>query len=363
MVYFTVFLFLSLFSVIELYLAGRSKKKEYLFYISSFLVFAFCSLRYNVGTDAGTYLRIYSQVPDSLFSNDDLSGIKGEYLFLKFFILLKSIGIMPPLGNAIVIATTNLLFLRFIYKYSPYKCFSVLILFSWYFVYIFCALRQGLAMGVFLGIAYPFLEQKKYVHYYIAMLAAMLFHTAAVIAFLVPLALRILRKASKYQITVLSVIFFIIALIPNSLLLSIAEVIDKGELYIEDSSISYMALLNRILAFLIVFILFNPVNERYKNMKSIYIAGFFIYLLTAQSELISSRLAAVFKSVDIVLIPLVLTNLSNKYKPVFMIAMCIYLGFMLMHLLSAIAILYKVDDVWQYPYKMLFGKDYYYDNW
>jgi hypothetical protein len=236
----------------EYYTTDYAKRKCML-YISFFIVLFFCTLRYNVGFDSEVYLSLYTKVPNSLFANDNLSNFREEYLFLKYFVLLKNIGITPPFAIAITIAIINLLFFRFIYKYSPYKCFSVLVLFSWYFTYIFSTLRQGLAMGIFLCIAYPFLEQKKYIKYYIVVLIATFFHNSTFIAFFLPLFLNTLRKASRFSIIVLFIISFVVALVPNPLLQSLATIVNQGGAYVENLGTSYVALANRVLAFGIVF--------------------------------------------------------------------------------------------------------------
>jgi hypothetical protein len=354
MVYFIIFIALTLIAVFE-HSAKKEVNKRILFFLSSCIVLIFCSFRYEVGYDYVSYYYIYKSLPDTLISCVD-SNIHGEYLFLQFFILLKSFGIPYPFIVAICQSISMLLFLKFINEYSPYKSFSVLILFSWYFTYIFGILRQGLAISLIWGIAYPYFEQKKQIKYYITIFAATLFHTASCIAFLLPAGIRFLRmrKIEKELQILILLSVFVIAFVPNPLLPLGMEIVGQKGLYIETNSISYLALFNRVLIFVIVFLLCKTKDEKYVIIKYVYLMCIFMYVLTAQSDAISSRLAAIFKLGDIILIPYISTSMHKKYVPAFLALMFIYSGFIFMKYIAYMASLIDIRSAWNYPYKMLF---------
>ena len=351
---------LVLFSILEYY-SRTEKKKKQLFFLSSSILLLFCVLRYNVGFDYDSYEYVYSKLPASFDINYDLSGITGEILFLYIFMLLKSIGVSYPIANSLIILTINLLFLRFISKHSLYKCFSLLILFSLYFVFIFSTLRQGLSMSLFLGFAFPLLEEKKYIKYYITILILTLIHTSIVVTCILTIVMKYKNQIKSFDLILLFVCFAI-ALIPNPILLNTAETIGRGEGYITSTSISYFALFNRTLLFIFIYIFCKPETGKYANMKYFYFIGFLLYIVTAQSDLISSRISASIKTLDMILIPLVLHRLPQKFYPVFMVLISIYMGIIFMHLISGIATLSGYNNGWEYPYKMLLGNEYYFDR-
>lgn len=357
MVYFLIFLFLLLVSATEI-VTSDEKQKKALFFVSASLVLIFCSIRYGIGFDYYTYLYIYDQLPNTFSLNHDLSDIHGEYLFLSFFIYLKSLGVEYAYISSLTVLIINILFIRFIWKYSEYKCFSILILYSWYLVYIFSTLRQGLSMGIFLAFAFPYLLKKDYLKYSLVVIFAFFFHSSIIVFLLVPLFLKIFKLIEKnywYIVACISVLIFI----PNPILHQFAMSADR-ELYL-DSSTNYLALANRIIAFFIVYLWAKPKEdeEALVLMRKLYFLGFLLYLLMAQSDTIASRFAALFKVFDIVLIPLVLRKLPHKYYPIFMVVMSVYFGFMLMNIVEAFAVLNEtgITSSWEYPYITIFNQE------
>ena len=360
MTYFIVFLILVSFSIFEYYTQSVKIKKR-LFLISAVFVLLFCVLRYGVGFDYFAYEYIFDALPNSFIHEQDLSEIHGEILFLYIFIFFKSIGISYPIVNALIILIINLFYIRFISKYSPYKCFSLLILFSFHFVYIFSMLRQGLAMSSFLCFAIPLLEKKQYLKYYLTIFLLTLLHTSIIIVVIIPVLLKYKEIIKKNEL-ILLFLCFLIAIIPNSFLPITAETISQGMHYVENASINYFALINRTLLFMLIYFLSKPEIEKYKDLKYIYLLGFLIYLITAQSDFIASRISASLKSFEVILIPLILVNLPKKLYPFFILFFSIYAGVIFMNLISGIAGLSGYDNCLEYPYKMLFGKEYFFDE-
>lgn len=77
-------------------------------------------------------------------------------------------------------ATTQICYLRFFKRYSTHFLFSVFIYFTLgTFVFTLAAMKQVVAMGV-VTLAFPYLEKKQWVRYYLLVFAAMLIHTYAI---------------------------------------------------------------------------------------------------------------------------------------------------------------------------------------
>lgn len=356
MTYFLIFILFVLLSLIE-YCTPNKRTKNNLFYFSALVLLLFCALKYGVGFDYFSYEYVYNSLSSSQidgFSSFKV-GLKVEYLFGRFFILLKDLGIDYIYAHMITIILTNLLMLKFISRYSKYKCFSILILYSWYFVYIFSTLRQGLAMSIILGLAIPFLEKEKYWKYYLVVFITAFVHTSSLVCLSFPLIIRY-RKLLESRYLIIVAICFLFVVIPNPVIQLAAQYAEK-ETYI-DSGLSVGALLNRLLACIIVYFLCKPKDRWSANLRIIYLVGFAFYLLLSQSELIASRSISYFKIYDIVLIPIILTQIQKKQYLMFMSIMCIFLGFMFMNIISAIARINGVSSGWIYPYVTIFEYNY-----
>lgn len=333
----------------------KEKTKNLLFIISASLLFLFCTLRYGLGFDYFNYQVIFDSVPTEFSLTATFEGIHGERLFLFIFLLFKAIGIDYAYANSIIIAIIAIFFIRFINKYSSYKTFSVLVLYAWFFVYVFALLRQGLAMSLFCGLAYPMLTKKAYVKYYLTILVCIFIHSASFVCLFVPFVIKYFPRLRKYY---LLIVLFLFGLLPFSgILLSIIGRLTGATYYLTEGELSIGALLNRIIVFLIIFYLCKTKDKTLSSMKDLYFLGFFIYLLTAQSDLIASRLGAYFKIFEIILLPICFNKFSYKSSPIAFFIIYVYLGYMLMSIIGTMSDQYGYANAWDYPYVTIFNQD------
>ncbi len=74
---------------------------------------------------------------------------------------------------------------KFIRDYSKMPIMSLTIFFAlYYLIYVFSAIRQGIAMALFLALGIPFLKDRKYIRFIIVVLIAATMHSSILIVLL-----------------------------------------------------------------------------------------------------------------------------------------------------------------------------------
>lgn len=315
--YVLVGLLLSIAATIELG-KGTANKKT-VFSILIVLLTAMLAIRYGQGSDYYGYYLQYNRINAnaSLFINSLYHGEFGWYILLvianrigmsfETFIAIISIIMMGSIGKAIK-------------KYSPYKIWSLLILYpTFYLTYCFSTIRQGLVMSLFLGFGLNLLIEKKYFKYYILSVLLILLHKSAFILLLLPCLLHF-RKCDIEKYCVFAIVFSAF-LSYSGVLNRIASIFGAVEYF--QVSISVMAIILRTILFVVIFMLhrenkyygeWNDLN--YSNLEDIlyfiYLIGYVIYLTCAFAGTLSQRLTMPLKSVEVILLPLLLYNLMSR---------------------------------------------------
>lgn len=158
----------------------------YLLLVTILILFAGLRTSYN---DTGNYLSGFNQVGDlsSFLSNpQNLNPFKNP-LFMFLQSCIKS---WTGYGQVLIFAGsayTQVCFLKFFKRYAPHFTFSIFLYFTLgTFVFSLAALKQVMAMAT-LTLAFPYLEKKKWLRFYIIVFAAMLLHTYAIIFAILPL--------------------------------------------------------------------------------------------------------------------------------------------------------------------------------
>lgn len=353
MIYLMMTFFLSFLSLFEIILKEKILKLI-LFYIAAATVVIFCSVRYAVGYDFYAYQKIYDQIPNSIFINDGLKDIKGEYLFLKLFTLFKSLGFSYEIASSIILFLINIIFVFTIKKNAKYKILSLLILYSLYFVYIFSTLRQGLAIALSLLICFKFLDSKKIIYYYIFSFLIIFIHSSAIILFIFPLINKYYKFFKNREVMILIIVicctFLIASYIPSILLILNVEYSSK------DFQINYGAIIIRSILFIVIFLSFpkNCNNHFMEMSKKMYVVGFMLYILLCPMDIIASRLSVYMKIFDIFLISYCLYYSKRKIE-VYFFTVC-YSVTLIINIISGISS-YSNLEFYNYPYVTIFNKE------
>lgn len=149
-------------------------------------LFAGLRTSYN---DTGNYIYGYSLAPTFsqwIANPENLNPFKNP-LFYCFQSLLKSMTNNPQWLIFLSSLITQCCLIRFFKRYSRNFLFSIFLYFTLgTFVFTLAAIKQVLGMAL-VTMAFPYLEKKKWLPYYLIVFAAMLVHTYAIAFAVLPL--------------------------------------------------------------------------------------------------------------------------------------------------------------------------------
>lgn len=159
------------------------KDWAYILLVTVLVLFAGLRTYYN---DTGNYINGFNGAPGVLewLGNAKNFNPLGNPLYYFFQSLVKSLTNNSQVLIFITSLFTQCCFIRFIKRYSTEFTFSIFIYFTLgTFTLTLAAIKQVTAMAV-LTLAFPYLEKKKWVKYFVLVAIAMLIHTYA-LAFVV----------------------------------------------------------------------------------------------------------------------------------------------------------------------------------
>ena len=209
LIYLVIFLFL-LIPVIRFDLMRIEGNKNLWFYSSLVLLIMLAGLRYRVGGDTLIYIRLFEGYPALReLSTFDYSGAQFNplwYIFNAPFVTMKSFTTFQ-LAHALVV---NSVFFWFFRRYVPTAYFTaILVYYFGYFCYFNMeVLRETLCICVLL-LAYPCLEKKNFILYYILCVFALYIHMSAIVMMVIPLTL--LFKRDHLWLCLLAMVAVILA--------------------------------------------------------------------------------------------------------------------------------------------------------
>lgn len=309
MYFITIVLLLSALSFYELGKSCSCHEALYLFVLLVMTVLL--CFRFGQGTDYVNYLFPYeTQVHpyDSYFKN---SMDHVEWGWYAMLLTISKLGI----SFEWFIAFISVIMMGCLYrvlKFSPYKMTSLLLFFpTYYMTYCFSALRQGLAVCLFLGLGLKLLLERKYWKYCFVICAISLIHFASLILIFLPIVFRFKDK----HLNILAVIALIGALVLSRIPLVQALQVVLGERaqYVEEAEFSVGAIALRGILFYIIWHLHHLGDPKDTNLYreeralyQIYYAGFILFLFFSPFGIISQRLSMPMKTLEIILIPLLL---------------------------------------------------------
>ena len=287
-----------------------------LFYI--FLLFFACT-RFGVGTDYFNYYKIFSGLPDNLskyFNNltlIDLMSYGVEPGFSFLIILFKSLN----LSYLQFIAFCSLIPLTLIFytiqKYSINKTLSLFIFIAnYYMVYIESALRQGIAMSIFIYAVLYLISTKKIINYFFLIFIGITFHLSLIVTLIIPIILKFNKKLflNKYSVIFLSIIAFTAGIV---FLRSIVSIFPRAAYYMGGDSF-YFAIFLKSLNIILVFYMYtrvkNNLSQTEISLLKIYIFGNMFYFFVSSIS-VFSRLTEYFIFLEIILIPSMITFLRR----------------------------------------------------
>ncbi len=214
MTYLVVFLLL-LILMVKYDLSKSNKKYENVWYVFVLVIFiAVAGLRYKVGGDTLNYMQYFNDIPFIWQLNKfGFSEAQFDPLWIIFSSISKSIINDFTFFQILFATVINVIIFRFIKQNTIYRFTTLLLYFLFFYIdFNMEILRQSLAICVFL-LSYPYLKEHKWFKFYICAVVAFLFHSSAIILFVLPLLRNI--KFKSLTVSLLIVLFFLITFIPD----------------------------------------------------------------------------------------------------------------------------------------------------
>ena len=279
------------------------------FWVCFLILTGILVFRYGQGSDYFGYRYNYYKISDVAitFPNYDVHGETGYQLVCNIFRILH----IPFEGLIAFISILQMGFLLvFLKRYKVAYPFALLLIYpTLYLTYLASGMRQGLAIAVFLGVLFPFLENRRYFAYIVGTLLCMTFHTVSVV-FLVLLIPMKIRKVSTLQIlTVLAWLAGCILSTQEGQSLIMALGISKLNYYLGNgASISLAAVAERLLFTGIITWLYlklckiGKCSDRFRFAYSCYLMAMALYGGLLWNELVASRTTSMLRFIEIYLL-------------------------------------------------------------
>ena len=327
--YISFFIIVFLFSTIgtKYYEEDKIKGKIFIF-ISFIILLLLIGLRYNVGTDYESYLRVYKIIRITPWNQ--LNNINME---LGCKVLFKLISTFSK-NDYIIFIFTGFLTIYPIYKlnkvlnykYLPYSILTFCMLFL-----PFClnGIRQGIALS-FLCLSFTYLYKKEYKKTIISFVTGFLFHKSSLL-FLPYEILYIIIKEKKYRkySIMITIIISIAILFFFKDLMNVDE-LEKYTYLLKKISVENISL-NSLFFYtpiLIITLIYKQKTTVYNILQSLFIDGIILHIVGTSAQFFY-RISLYFTTYQIILIPYIIQNIKTKnsritIKMIYIIYLIIY---------------------------------------
>lgn len=288
----------------------RESHKSPLFVLLFLILTGVLCFRYGQGTDYPAYeaAYYYLNAKGNLFHNALYHGEWGWYILMMVF---KRLGYSFQFFVGCISLVMMIATFRAINAHSPFKSFSLALLYpTYYLTYYSSVLRQGLVLALFLDVGISLLKRKKYVPYYALVIILTLLHRSGLLLVALPLLLR-LQKPRFYMPVFLSACLAP-PLMKTSFFSRYLALLGAG--VYSSVSFSYQAFALRLILTYFVIRMHQSIEGSSQNNRAqeddeaffyrIYLLGMEIYVALSPFALISQRMTAPLKIVEILLIPI-----------------------------------------------------------
>lgn len=335
---------------------------EKLYKILFIVLWLFLGLRYGQGTDYLAYCYIFnhiSSLDDVIFNPNHLHSEIGFrflcWIFNNDFVFF-----------VFCISTFEMLMLyRFLNNYSDNKLLSLVLFFpTFYLVYYFSALREGIVIAIFIGFLLDDIISENWKRFVIIVFIASLIHSVALSLLLVPIFLKI-KKRFHIGLIICSLIIGLVFSTGafKNILVQLPVIGSAFGYYAQSASFSLLAFGERTITFLLLAFLFQDrtdekLNNREDILFNIYTLSLIVYYFLSFSPNIASRTVCIFKVLETVLITYKINKINKLYVYI-VIALTVLSSIMMFkNILSFIDQgEYKNINLWNYPYVTIFNQE------
>lgn len=292
------------------------KLRRLLIALGFLALLVFIGFRYNVGTDYGSYLRIYDKISNMEWS--ELPSLKTELLIASIFkvcsyVLVDARLIFIVLGALLLypIYKVNKLY---DYKYLAYSVLTFCVLFL---PFGLNGMRQGIAMGFTLLAFVRFIKGSNKMGI-IDFTASVLFHTSAWIALPYIIAIYARRKwnisFTKMNIILTAFIAIAVLFFLNSIL--VEHGITRYNYMLGSTDVEKISLKNAAVYIPIVLFMLSFHGKREQEMeilimKNLVISGICLFVVGTSAQYLT-RFGLYFMMPSIILLPKLIQSITAK---------------------------------------------------
>lgn len=363
MIYIILFIALA---ILAFFKVGMNNKSRLGFTVMSFIIAIISIFRYGSGTDYFGYMWNYSANPSGVFESIKYeSGMNVGYRALMG--VSKSLNFSFELFVGIIAIIVMILFIVTIKKNSKIPIISLLIFYGVYYqIYVNSALRQGLAMAIFIFAFFKYYKEEKACKYMVSIFIASLFHYSVLITLIIPIVKSMYnRYFANHRVNIILFMISISSFIlgGEKVLVGIANVFGVN-IYYGSSGANVLAVALR-LTLLIVIIILHKNSDRKKLSEYdsfcvyIYFINTILFISICNMPALS-RLTEYFSLLDIFLIANLLDNTKLKYnKVISTVGIIILIGIIFVKDQASFIEqgTYYNKGITKYPYVTVFNKD------
>ena len=323
----------SILAVISLLMTDKKYKKVEL--VLFVILMVFFALRFPLGTDIDTYNEIYSNTTNSL-----ISAIKGipypDNIGYNVFMTIAKILNLDFNGYMLYFNVIIGLIIGIVcYKKSDNLLISLVILVGSGIIQVYYSgmLRQMIVMALFLYAYYRYLENNNYFMYYAIVFIAISFQWIALVLLFIPLVKIFFDNTNGKVRIILPLIatvllfFVMVYIVPKYAYL----VPGRFGQYLHADVFSPIGLVSRIIVLfgvIIPFIFADRDELSSFDVFSVYLCyiSLLIYIVLSQNA-IFSRVSDMISIIEIILVPKLISNISNKNKSIISALLTISINF------------------------------------
>lgn len=354
MIYFVVIFLLFVYSILDEILIIKELDRRFLFFCAFSTVLLLTGFRGNVEPDYTHYLNIFNNSGWSKYFTND--SVEVGYYFYNVLIKYLEFNFQFVIFSMALV--TIFLKFKFFKEQSPRYLISFLLYYcSLFFLYDFIAIRQALAMSIFM-FAIPYIVEKKMIKYFICIAIACLFHMSALI--LLPIYFLIRFKYNNFLVLIVLLLclglnvanfsFPLIDLLSNVIPLP-SFTKNKLEIYSMETEFAFISI--RLLLFSFSFLLykwFYGSDEKFNLYFNVFFIGIVFTTLFNEIPQFSYRIKAYFLWTDVLLWVFIIERTIKNYIVLRALA---YFALIAIYMLTLVEFLDAVSERgnYIYPYK------------
>ena len=323
----------SILAVISLLMTDKKYKKVEL--VLFVILMVFFALRFPLGTDIDTYNEIYSNTTNSL-----ISAIKGipypDNIGYNVFMTIAKILNLDFNGYMLYFNVIIGLIIGIVcYKKSDNLLISLVILVGSGIIQVYYSgmLRQMIVMALFLYAYYRYLENNNYFMYYAIVFIAISFQWIALVLLFIPLVKIFFDNTNGKVRIILPLIATVLLFLVMVYVVPKYAYLVPGRFgqYLHADVFSPIGLVSRIIVLfgvIIPFIFADRDELSSFDVFSVYLCyiSLLIYIVLSQNA-IFSRVSDMISIIEIILVPKLISNISNKNKSIISALLIISINF------------------------------------